>query len=261
MSSARWGRWRAPLAGLVGLSGFLVVWELAVRALDVRPYVLRAPSAVLAELASTPGAYARAAWVTAWHAVAGLAIAFAVALLLGTALAANRFAEEATAPVLTLILVTPWVAYISSVVLWLGAGHRPVLFMVSFVVLPAFTFAMVTGLRSADPAARELLRSVDASRLEILWRLRLPSAMPTLLSTARYSMGLALAAAYFAEGASLTNTGLGAIGRRAQAFNEGDPLWASILVTAMLGALGLASITVTERALLGWHASQRRAPR
>lgn len=261
MSTRPSSRWRAPLAAVAGLTAFSLLWEVLVRALDVAPYVLRAPSAIVAELASTPGAYATAAWVTAWHAIVGLAVAFVVALVLGTALAANRFAEEATAPVLTLILVTPWVAYISSVVLWLGAGHRPVLFLVSFVVLPAFTFAMVTGLRSADPAARELLRSVDASRREILWRLRLPAAMPTLLSTARYSMGLALAAAYFAEGASLANEGLGAIGRRAQAFNEGDPLWASILVTALLGALGLATITVAERAMLGWHASQRRAPR
>lgn len=258
MSRRHWTRFRAPLAGAFGLVMFLLLWELLVAAFDVKPYVLRAPSAILAELADTPGVYARAALVTGWHALVGLAIALAAALVLGTLLAASRFAEEAAAPVLTLVLVTPWVAYISSVVLWLGAGTRPVLFVVAFVSLPAFTFAMVTGLRSADPAAQELLRSVDASAGEILWRLRLPSALPTLMSTARYSLGLALAAAYFAEGAALSNQGLGAIGRRAQAFNEGDPLWASILCTALLGALGLALITVAERILLRWHASQRR---
>ena len=87
------------------------------------------------------------------------------------------------------------------------------LFLVAFVTMPAFVFATVAGLRSADPAARELLASVDASRCEVLWRLRLPSALPSLFAAARYIVGLALAAAYYGEGGNLVaSKGLGAIG-------------------------------------------------
>jgi NitT/TauT family transport system permease protein len=141
-------------------------------------------------------------------------------------------------------------------VIWLGPGTRPALFLVAFVTLPAFTFAMVTGLRSADVAARELLASVDAARWEVLWRLRLPSALPTLFSTARVNVGLALAAAYFVEGGNLRNDGLGAIGRRAATLSNGTVLWATIAMTALLGIVLLSLITVAERVLLKWHASQ-----
>ena len=55
------------------------------------------------------------------------------------------------------VLVAPWIAYFSSIVLWLGSGDPPVIFLVSFVTTPAFVFATVAGLRSADPSARELL--------------------------------------------------------------------------------------------------------
>src|SRR5690606_2669594 len=114
-----------------------------------------------------------------------------------------------------LVQVAPFVAYISSVVVWLGAGDPPVRFMTALVCVPAFVFAAVGGMRSADPASRELFASVDASRWQVLWRLRLPSAMPSLLTTARYNTGLALIVAYLVEGSNFADEGLGAIGKRA----------------------------------------------
>ena len=248
---------RALVAPLAGLVIFLLAWELLVRVTDTKPFVLRSPSKIVAEIASVPGVYLRAALVTGTEALVGLLLALVISLAIGAVLASSRFLEEAAQPVLTLVLVTPWVAYISSVVLWLGRGTRPILFVVTLVCIPAFTFATVTGLRSADPLAREVLESVDAGRREILWRLRLPSALPSIFSAARFNAGLALAAAYFTEGGALVNRGLGAIGRRAASFNEGDPLWAAILCTALLGLVFLGIIGVLERVLLGWHSSQR----
>jgi NitT/TauT family transport system permease protein len=118
----------------------------------------------------------------------------------------------------------------------------------------------VSGLRSSDPAARELLASVNAGRLEVLWRLRLPSALPVLLATSRYVIGLTLAAAYYGEGGNLTPAaegGLGTIGRSAASQNLGRPLWATVFATAVLGVIGLGLVALVERVLLRWHVSQR----
>ena len=69
---------------------------------------------------------------------------------------------------------------------------------VGLLVLLAFRrFGVVGGMKSADPSARELLASVDASRWEVLWRLRLPSALPSILTTARFAIALALACSGF----------------------------------------------------------------
>jgi NitT/TauT family transport system permease protein len=252
---------RVALAGVVGLGVFGLLWELVVRVFDVQPFVLQAPSTIVRSLLDDPATYAEAALVTARHACVGLLVSLSVSLVVGGLLAMSRFAEEAAQPVLVLILVTPWVAYLTSVVIWLGPGDPPAYFLVSFVTLPAFTFAMVAGLRSADPSARELLASVDARRWEVLWRLRLPSALPTLFASARFNVGLALAAAYFVEGGNLTNEGLGAIGSRAANFSEASVLWATIATTALLGIVLLTLLTVAERVLLGWHASQHQSTR
>ena len=159
---------------------------------------------------------------------------------------------------LVLIQVAPFVAYISSVVLWLGSGDPPVRFMTALVCLPAFVFAAVAGMRSADPASRELFASVDASRWQVLWRLRLPSALPSLFTTARYNIGLALVVAYLVEGSNFADEGLGAIGKREpRPDSVGDAVWATVFCMVVLGTIGLIVIGLLERWLLHWHASQR----
>jgi NitT/TauT family transport system permease protein len=251
---------RSVVAPVVGIVVFALLWELLVRALDVRRFVQLAPSAIVAEFADAPSFYLEHAAITARHMLIGLSIALLVALAVGSVMAASRFVEEATQPVLILILVTPWVAYITSVVIWLGFGDRPIIFMVAFTTLPVFVFGVVGGMRSADPAARELLASVDARRWEVLWRLRLPAALPSIFTTARFAVGLALAAAYFSEGSALSNDGLGAIGRRAalDQTTGAEVLWTTIVCSAMLGIVALAVISIAERLLLRWHVSQRR---
>ena len=249
------------LAPLVGIACFLGAWEALVRVKNIRPFILRAPSKIVGHLADHPRLFLEAGWVTLQHAYVGIAFALVGALLLGAPMAASRFFENAVNPVLTLVQVTPFVAYIASVVLWLGRGTRPAVFIVALVCLPAFAFAAVEGMRSADPASVELLASVDASRWEVLWRLRLPSALPALFTAARYNVGLALIAAYLVEGGNLAAEGLGRIGSQASAasLEAGNRLWAVIFSMAILGTVSLLFISVLQRVLMRWHVSQRTA--
>jgi NitT/TauT family transport system permease protein len=245
------------VAPVVGIILFGVVWEIVVRLFEVRRFILLPPSAVLDTLLEVPGFFWDNTVVTARHMSVGLVISLVCAIIAGSFMAASRFVEEAAQPVLILVLVTPWVAYITSVVLWLDGGDPTVYFMVAFTSFPVFTFGVVGGMKSADGAARELLASVDARPWEVFWRLRLPSALPSIFTTARFAIGLGLAAAYFAEGSALTTEGLGAIGRRAAAFNDGELLWTTIVCSALLGIAGLILVSLLERFLLKWHVSQR----
>ena len=245
------------IAPIIGVAVFLGLWELFVRVLKVRPFVLRAPSTALRHLWDFRSGFASAAWVTVQHAVIGLCIALILGVLVGAVLAASPFLENATQPVLTLVQVAPWFAYVSSVVLWLGSGTKPALFMVALVSLPAFVFATVGGMRSVEPASLELLHSVDAGHWEVLRRLRLPSAAPVLFTTSRFNWGLALAASYYVEGANFSSEGLGAVGKAAAAQNQADALWAAVFAMAILGMTGLLLLSLLERVVLRWHVSQR----
>ena len=144
-ASAAWS-----VAGAVGLVAF---WEAMVRLLDVRPMILLAPSRIVSTFVDDPTPYLQDMWITARHLVIGLAISLGVSIVLGAALAAVRPLEHAAQPLLVLIMVTPWVAYITSVVLVVGSGQPAVVFLVAFVTIPAFVYATVGGMRGADQAA------------------------------------------------------------------------------------------------------------
>jgi NitT/TauT family transport system permease protein len=250
---------RPFVAPAVGIVLFGLVWELVVRVFDIRRFVLLAPSAILSELADQPARYWENTIITAQRMAGGLIISLVVALAVGSIMAASRFVNDATQPVLVLILVTPWVAYMTSVVIWLGFGVRPVLFLVAFTAFPVFAFGVVGGMRSADPATREVLASVDASRWEVWWRLRMPSALPSIFTTARFAIGLALAATYFAEGKAGNTRGLGVIGQRAalDQTNGAETLWTTIVCCTALGIVGLTLVSVAERVFLSWHVAHR----
>lgn len=242
----------------LGLVAFALLWELWVRAFGVRPSVTVEPSRIVDELVENPAFWLEQTWKTAWHTVVGVGFGLACAVTLGAVLASVRPLEWATQPVLVLIMVTPWVAYLTSVVNWIGTGTPAILFMVAFVTFPPLVFAAVQGLRSTDVAARELLASVDAGRVEVFLRLRLPSAMPSLFTGVRFATGLGLAAAYFSESGSVSfDVGLGEAGGRAGNSSTYPVLWGSIACAAGLGVLFLVAVVALERRLLRWHSSQR----
>jgi len=250
----------AALWTFLGGVALIAFWEAFVRIRDVRKFVLLPPSEIASTFAETPSFYLKATAITAWHLGLGLAISLVLSLAIGAALAASRRLEHASQPLLVLILVTPWVAYINSVVLWVGRGNPSIVFLVSLVTVPAFVYATVSGMRGAEPAARELFASVDATRWEVLWRLRLPSAIPSILTALRINLGLGLGAAYFAEGSfNQVGNGLGEVGKRAAANNQGALLWTTILCTAVLGITVQVVVVLVERWLLHWHVSQRHA--
>jgi len=251
---ARVGRFVAPVIGLLVFFG---LWELLVRVFDVRTFVLLRPTTILDELFGQPGFYWRNTLVTAREALLGYLVALTVALLWGAVMARSRFLEHASTPVAVLIQVTPIVAYAPSAVLWLGRGLKPIVFITGLICLVPLLFAVTTGLRSADPAALDLMTIVDAPTSQVIRRIRLPYALPYLFSATRTCVGLSLIGAVLAEWYALVDQGLGRRIQEAIDFNQTRQLWASIYAVALLGGLAILVLNVVERRVLHWHASTR----
>jgi NitT/TauT family transport system permease protein len=244
-------------APLIGLLVFFGAWELLVRAFDVRTFVLLRPSTILSEMWHHPGFYWGNMLVTAKEALLGYLVALAVALLWGALMARSRFLEQASTPVAVLIQVTPIVAYAPSAVLWLGRGLRPIVFITGLICLVPLLFAVTAGLRSADPAALELLETVDASPWETVWKVRLPYSLPYLFSATRTCVGLALIGAVLSEWYALVDRGLGRRIQEAIDFNQSRQLWAAIYTVALMGGAAIVLLNVLERRLLHWHPGAR----
>jgi NitT/TauT family transport system permease protein len=247
---------RAVVPPIVGVGGFLLLWQLLVTVLDIPQFELPAPSAILRHIASDPAFYITNARVTLWEAFLGFWLGLIGALAVAAIMAHSRFVEQAVTPLAVLVQVTPLIAYAPALVIWLGFGMKPILVGTALVCFVPFLFNAVVGFRSIDPTTHELLRSVDASKREVFFRLRVPHALPYLFSAARIAVGLALIGAVLTEFFAGVRSGLGWSVKQAQAFNLALQLWGSIFVLAFLGAAATALIGLLERVVLRWHSSQ-----
>ena len=243
----------APLLGLLIVS---VVWETYVRITGVSPLVLPAPSRIVRHIASDPGFYLSHGWVTLWEAMAGLVLALVLALAVATVMAHSRFAERATMPVIVLIQSTPVAVLAPVFLLWFGFSPWPrILVAMLFTFVPLVSNAL-TGLRSVDHDTLEVLRSVDASKREIFWHLRLPNALPALFAVGRIAMSLALVGAVIGEMYGGSDSGLGRKALQAISRNLVDQLWGSVLALALMGVVLTLGVMALEQRVLRWHSSQ-----
>ena len=139
--------------------------------------------------------------------------------------------------------------------LWFGFSSWPkILTAALFAWIPFVTNAL-TGLRAIDVDTYELLRSVDASRWEVYWKLRIPHSLPYLFSAGRICIGLALVGAVVGEFFN-SREGLGNAARVAQSRLLVDQLWGSVFVLAFIGVVSVLAFGAVERRVLRWHASQ-----
>lgn len=242
----------APFAGL---ALFFVGWEIYVQVRNLRPLTLPLPSDVLAHVVDNPGFYWRNGLVTVQEAFWGFFIAFGAALLVATAMAHSRFVERATMPVIVLMQSTPVAVLVPIFLLWFGFSPWPkILTAMLFAWVPFVANALI-GLRSIDADTHELLRSVNASRWEIYWRLRIPHSLPYLFAAGRICVGLALVGAVVGEFFN-SKEGLGNAARVAQSRLLVEQLWGSVFVLAFIGVAFVLLLIALERRVLRWHSSQ-----
>jgi NitT/TauT family transport system permease protein len=245
-------------APAIGIAAFLLIWQYGVKLFDIQKFILPRPSDILSSMNGAKAYYWRNARTTMWEAFLGFVIAFVLAMIAATVMAHSRFVERAVLPLAVLVQVTPIIAYTPAIVAWQGFGLKSILIVTSLVCFVPFLINGVSGMRSVDPNLIELARSVDASRREVFFRLRLPSALPNLFSAARIAVGLALIGAVLGEFFAGSLSGLGYSIKVAQ--NRASlrlQMWGSIYVLAFIGAAATLLISLVERVALHWHSSQK----
>ena len=247
------------LPPMVTLLAALLVWEGVVRAFDVGEYLFPAPSVVAQAAADNAGALARGFGLTALGALAGFALSAVVGVALGAALAASRTLERAVFPFTVFLQTVPLVAIAPLLVIWFGYGLRPVIVSAFVVSLFPVIANTLVGLRSVDPALRDLFRLYGASRWDRFFKLELPAALPNVFAGFRVSAGLAVIGAivgeFFASYAG-DDAGLGLLVASWIKQYHTDRAFAAVGLASLLGLLMFGAVNGLSQLLLGrWHAS------
>jgi ABC-type nitrate/sulfonate/bicarbonate transport system permease component len=229
----------------------VLAWDLAANAAHAS-LSLPGPWLVLTGSWRDRGDLASAMWTTTQEAVLGIAVAVVCAVILAVAIDASAALRRSIYPLMILSQTIPLIALAPLVIIWFGFGQAPKVALVALFTFFAIAVATIQGLGSADPDAISLLRTMGATRRQILWRVRLPGALPQFFTGLKIGVTFSYVAAIFAEYVGAYG-GLGYYMNVASHAYETDLVFGAIVVTAALTMALFALVVALERAVIRWR--------
>ena len=231
----------------------MILWHLAVEGFSIKPFLLPGPFRVAAAIDAHFIALLRATWLTATGALCGFLLSFVVGFFIALVFSQSRIIERSLYPYAIFLQTVPIVAVAPLIILWIGSGFHGVV-AVSFIISIFPIIANATnGLTSVEPNLIDLFHMNNASRWQLLMKLRVPNAVPNLLTGARISSGLSVIGAIVGEffaGYGVDDFGLGYLIILTSGQAKTDYLFACILFCTVLGLGIFSSVNLMSNMLL-----------
>ena len=246
---------RRLAATLASLVAFLALWKVVTVVGAYPDYILPAPEVVgeRALRAIGTGILWEHTVVTLAEVVAGFTVGALTAVLVGIALGKSLLIERVLSPYIVAAQAVPILALAPLLDIWFGGGLLARVLVCALIVFFPIAIATMVGIRSADPLLAEMLRSLGATRRELITTLEVPSALPVIFGGLRVGVTLAVIGAVVAEWASSGGVGLGVLINIANQGLFDTPLMFVALAT--LAAIGLAfygAVVAVERRFAHW---------
>lgn len=231
--------------------GLLVVWQAVVQIFQIRQFVLPAPTAIVAAFLEYRGPIMDHALFTLVNTLIGFGIGIVVGVLLGIFIGSSRLVYAGLYPLLVGVNSVPKAAIVPILVLWMGIGQPPAIttaFMLSFFPIAV---NVATGLATVEPELEDVLRSLGASKLDILRKVGLPRTMPYFFASLKVAITLAFVGAVISETIA-SNDGIGYLMLQAASQFRVPLMFAGVFVIAAMGIATYVIFTLLEGRFTSW---------
>lgn len=248
-------RWGAPLLVLATLIG---AWQVAASTgaladvLNVESFLAPSPAEIATSLWENRSLLAENAWVTLQEILLGFLIGLTAGLSFAVLLRLSGTLRRAFYPLMVGSQAIPIPVIAPILVVWLGFGIGPKLVVVALICFFPIAVNATDGLRSVDPEATKMMRTLDASRWQVLRRLEAPTALPFAFSGAKVAATIAPIAAIFGELAG-ADSGLGVLIRQDGAQLETARLFAAALILSVIAITLYGLVAFAERRIVTWR--------
>ncbi len=255
---AKWfSRYLPPITALIL---FLVLWQGVIIVSGLKPFVLPGPWNVVQAFIDKGSDLMTAAWFTLRSSI----VAFVLVIFLGTAvsfgLASNKFVEKALYPYAVMLQSTPVIALAPIIIIWFGLGFGSIVVISVIIAIFAVVANTTQGLISVENNLQNLFKLYGASSNQTLLKLRLPFALPYMvtgwrIASAQVVIG-SIVGEYMAGAGGGGQGGLGLVIAASSARLQTSYLFASALTSAFMGVGFFLLVNFFGYLLLhNWHES------
>ena len=231
----------------------LALWQFADWKWEIPRIILPSPWEIGTESFHRINDLLSATLVTAQAALSGFALALVIGTTLGLLFSVSKVARLGAYPYMIFLQTVPIVAIAPLIIIWFGGGMASIVVIVTVISLFPIVTNVTTGLRSVDNGLLDLMTLYQAAPLQVLFKVRLPNAIPYLITGAKVSSGLTIVGAVIGEymaGHGIDEQGLGYyIFMSSQNFQT-EILFASIFLSSLLGVTMVTAVAVISRTLL-----------
>jgi sulfonate transport system permease protein len=237
---------------------FVLVWYLVARARLVSPVFLPGPERAWDALVSglVDGDLLAKTIATVERMVYGWLLASLAGIALGALIGTSETARAYIEPTLEFLRPLPASAMMPLSIVILGLTDAMVLAVIGFGALWPMLLATVHGFAAVEPRLIQVGYALGLKRLDIIWKIALPSAMPDILAGMRLGLSIALILAVVGEMLA-SRPGLGqAILLAARSFQSAD-LYAGVILLGLLGYISGMLLATVEQRLLRWRTAER----
>lgn len=243
------GLW--PIA--VAFAVFVLIWKLVVVIGGLPVFILPPPETVAMRFVTAwlDGTIEPHAATTLGEVILGFVVGSSFGLVAGYGLARSRLVERLVSPYLVAAQAVPILALAPLLALWFGPGLLAKVIICGLIVFFPVAITTMVGIRSVDGGLLELVRSLRATRRQILTTLEIPAALPSILGGLRVGVTLAVVGAIVGEWAG-ADRGLGVLVNLARGSLFDIPLlFATLATIALLGIVLYLVVVLAERRLVG----------
>ncbi|WP_422365300.1 ABC transporter permease [Pelagibius sp.] len=237
---------------------FIGSWQLVTSLGLVSPIILPTPLETLKDMIFvgqnlvTAGYMLGALWITIKEVIYGFALAIAIGFSLGVLVGETAFGEKAVMPYLVAIDTMPKVAFAPLFVAWLGFGIESKVALAAFIATFPIVVGTAAGLHSADENARMLFKTMGASRIQTLIKMKLPSGLPQIFTGLKIGAVGVMAGAITGEFLG-GGKGFGELIRVAASQLNTPRVFSLILYLSLVGLALYMMVTWTQRRVVFWH--------
>ncbi len=241
--------------GIIVTLSLLLIWQLLVGILQLPIFILPGPLLVLKTLILQAPLIASQAWITILETLLGLFLATLFGCTLALTMAFFQPLRLWLLPILIISQALPTFAIAPLLVIWFGYGMASKIATTLLMLFFPIASSFFDGLKRTEHAWLDLAQTMNASRWNILWQIRVPAALPSLASGLRVATAAAPIGAIIGEWVG-SSSGLGFLMLNANARMEIDLMFAVLLVIVVFGISLYFSVDKLLRRVIWWQAEK-----